>query len=381
MIDRFRSSEPTSRDDRLARREKGMIREMWFERGNTTRGRTTTTTGNVHRRGNNHELSRTIAVTPDRRPTERRRDDDERRRREDDNREGGYRGERGSRDGGRRTTTDTFRRSDGYNGDDRNGGGRGRGRGGRGGRGDGAEDYRRRSDDGGDGGRRDEHRRRRRDESDGHQRGGGRPDSARPRLEPRIVSSSGGAVGGGGGAAGTRRALPLELLTESHGSNLRGSFDPRASLRSSYGGGGGGGGRSRHSATATSVDDMIARDLMASLGGSGNGGMGRNEMFEEPRKQELPPPPPLPTAANGFSGTMPEPMLSDLPRSLSLVATNLENALMPFKQLYLRKEQVRENERENLRLLAAARCDPGMFLFVCLFVVVGIFFRLSSFLC
>ena len=362
MIDRFRSSEPTSRDDRLARREKGMIREMWFERGNTTRGRTTT--GNGSRRGDNHELSRTIAVTPDRRPTERRRDD-ERRRRGDDNREGGYRGERGSRDGGRRTTTGTFRRSDGYDGDDRNhGGGRDDGRG------DGAEDYRRRSDNGDDGGRRDEHRRRRRDERDGHRRGGGRDESApRARLEPRIVSSSGGAVGGGG-AAGMRRALPLELLTESHGSNLRGSFDPRASLRSSYGGGGG---HSHHSATTTSVDDMIARDLIASLGGGSNGVVGRHDSFEEPRKEELPPPPPLPTAANGFSGTMPEPMMSDLPRSLSLVATNLENALMPFKQLYLRKEQVRENERENLRLLAAARCDPGMVfgwfgLFVCFFV-------------
>ena len=53
-------------------------------------------------------------------------------------------------------------------------------------------------------------------------------------------------------------------------------------------------------------------------------------------------------AENGFNGTMPPLQAGALPGSLSLVALNLENALMPFKQMYARKEQAREEDRENL---------------------------------
>jgi len=102
---------------------------------------------------------------------------------------------------------------------------------------------------------------------------------------------------------------------------------------------------------------MIENDLMQSLGMPNRNHLEstREKEMEEPRKD----PPPIPMAENGFNGTMPPLQPGSLPGSLSLVALNLENALMPFKQLYKRKEQAREEDRENLRLLAASRADPN----------------------
>jgi hypothetical protein len=350
MIDRFRSSEPSSRDERLARREKGMIRELWFERGDTNKtssmSRTIATTPNRERGMNERSGSNYDNFRGDRRDRRRddRRDDQRDGRREerhdrlrDDVRNDGPYDRRDDRRGDRRDDHRDDRRDDrrGDFGDDRGY----------------SKNERNRANTGRYDTRRDDRSRddRRRDDRRTYSGISGR----RSLREPQVVSSFSG-------------RLPLELLTEgvpsmrgsmnnslngSMNGSIRGSMNVMGSLNNSLDMSV----MTRPNALA-SVDDLIESDLMSSLGmPPRNNDVDENEKMKE--DEPVKPPPPLPSAENGFNGTMPP--LESLPGSLSLVAVNLENALMPFKQLYMRKEIAREESRERSRLMAAMNADPN----------------------
>ena len=159
MIERFRKSEPTSRSERAARKEKGMLRELWFEGSDAGPG-----AGGAYGRGGRRGggLSNTLAVTPQRGRKSRNRYGDENGRERE-------RVDRRSRDRSARDVRDW----------DRGGG----------------ERYSRSDRD------RDRDARDYRDRDSGRSRWSNRTDGSRPLRNDRSRSSA--------------DKLPLELLTES----------------------------------------------------------------------------------------------------------------------------------------------------------------------
>ena len=340
MIDRFRKSEPTSRGERATRREKGMLRELWFE-GSSSGGRDGTA-------GNRRGFSKTLAVTPQRaaRNTRRSRYGDE----NAPSGSGGY--ERDERDGYVR------RENNGDRGRDRD---------------------------------RDRDRDRRRDSRDNRNNSRGRdyrraPDKSRRSRAERTLRTSQSRASGD--------ALPVELLTESgyemgrsvyrSGNFGRGS-GMGMNMSTSYGSMGRmgnsmgrmnmgmndmmGRGINNPGNTGLSVDNLIEGDLIQSLGGMpGNntiddrstvGVSDTSSSSSSSSSSTSASPDPNATAnlAGSMSGLMPT---APLPANASLVALDLENALMPFKKLYMRKEQKRQEDRSRAvaELKASLHTNP-----------------------
>ena len=313
-----------------------MLRELWFEGSDAGPG-----AGGAYGRGGRRGggLSNTLAVTPQRGRKSRNRYGDENGRERE-------RVDRRSRDRSARDVRD-WDRGDGerYSRSDRD-------------RDRDARDYR--------------------DRDSGRSRWSNRTDGSRPLRNDRSRSSA--------------DKLPLELLTESGyeiGGGMRysqnfgaqpgimnTSMNASLNMSASYGSMGQmgigsrgmdlnmmGGSMNNLGGTGLSVDNIIEGDLMQSFGGPMPGGPSTGTTGK-PAARPASASPALnedATATGAMNGSMTNAGVmipsEPLPANASLVALNLENALMPFKKLYLRKEQKREEARS--RAMAELKASMG----------------------